>query len=62
MIEYITTCTSFHYGVFCIAYKQLVRKLVGKITMHDGLTVEFKSGLEINAENRIREIIKKLAV
>ena len=20
MIEYITTCTSFHYGVFCIAY------------------------------------------
>jgi hypothetical protein len=30
--------------------------------MHDGLTVEFKSGLEINAENRIREIIKKLAV
>lgn len=20
MIEYITTCTSFHYGMFCIAY------------------------------------------
>ncbi|WP_289757378.1 IS3 family transposase, partial [Faecalibaculum rodentium] len=21
LIEYITTCTSFHYGVFCIAYE-----------------------------------------
>jgi hypothetical protein len=23
LIEYITTCTSFHYGVFCIAYKNI---------------------------------------
>ena len=26
MIEYITTCTSFHYGVFCIAYHFLDEK------------------------------------
>ena len=25
LIEYITTCTSFHYGVFCIAYKMNYR-------------------------------------